>query len=115
MRASAGFALNRRAASVAAAAFAALDFNSAICVTPASFIMKATSCPLLVKTPLGGKCCALLKTFFGFFADQAGPGKVSAVVERGLDSFSVNVWEVGDRTQGFRRMAAKTSLPESEL
>ena len=29
-RASAGFALNRRAASVAAAAFAAFDFNSAI-------------------------------------------------------------------------------------
>ena len=36
-------------------------------------------------------------------ADQAGEGEVSTVVERGLDSFSVIVWKVGDRTQGFRR------------
>ena len=53
--------------------------------------MKATSCPLLVKTPLGAKCCAHLKTFF----------KKSAWVrwvERGLNTR-------GKCEQGFRRMA----------
>ena len=58
--------------------------------------MKATSCPLLSKTPLGAKCCALLKTFYRKFSELRW-------VERNL---SVDR-EVGDKTQGFRRMAAR--------
>jgi hypothetical protein len=54
--------------------------------------MKATSCPLLSKTPLGAKCCALLKTFFGKFGLRW--------VERELIGW-------GKCEQGFRRMAAR--------
>ena len=44
--------------------------------------MKATSCPLLVKTPLGGKCCA-------------------------LGGFIFTLYMGGRCEQGFRRMAAR--------
>jgi hypothetical protein len=55
--------------------------------------MKATSCPLLSKTPLGAKCCALLKRIFGKIL--------------GCGGLSVNVSRWGKCEQGFRRMAAR--------
>jgi hypothetical protein len=54
--------------------------------------MKATSCPLLSKTPLGGKCCALLKRIFRKILGWRW-------VERR--------W--GKCMQGFRRMAGKNT------
>ena len=63
--------------------------------------MKATSCPLLVKTPLGGKCCALVESFLDP-ADQAG----AMDFQRWLSVVGAYEEEVGDRTQGFRRKAA---------
>ena len=50
-------------------------------------LQRATSCPLLCKTPLGAKCCARLEKFLGFFwarrgleRDSGPPGWKSAEV-----------------------------------
>jgi hypothetical protein len=63
--------------------------------------MKATSCPLLSKTPLGAKCCALLETFFRKFGLRCG--------------LSVNRSVGGITSRAFAEWQRETSLPESGL
>jgi hypothetical protein len=66
--------------------------------------MKATSCPLLVKTPLGAKCCALLESFLDP-ADQAGAKDFQRWLSVGG----------GSACRAFAEWQVKTHLPESGL